>query len=109
MKEGAFSLDLPPVFWIGLVLLPFLLIIRFLLAHLRDEEFNVGMVMRIIYTSFGTTTAVTSSVIASHFALFGVAYPGQSLTDLQLIMFVAAATIFTGGLYFFYRDIAEET
>jgi hypothetical protein len=51
--------------------------------------------------------AITSAIVASHFAILGNPYPGQSVENLQLIIFVAAAIIFTGGLYFFHKDVAS--
>jgi len=52
---------------------------------------------------------VSIASVAGYFAVFGAPYPGQSVENLQLIIFVGAAIIFTGGLYFFYDDIVPPT
>jgi len=95
----------PPIFLFGSGVFVILLVMRFLVAFRRGENLSVGAIFGFVYTSFGTMMAISSSVVAGHFAIFGEPYPGESMEDVQLIILIAATLILCGGLYYYLRDM----
>ena len=95
----------PPISLVGFVVFITLLLIRFLVAFHRLENLDVGVIFRFVYTCFGTMMAISSSLVATYFVVFGVPYPGKSMEDLQLIIFIAAVLIFSGGIYYYFADM----
>lgn len=99
----------PPISLVGFVVFITLLIVRFLVAFHREENLDVGTIFRFVYTCFGTMMAISSSLVAIYFVVFGTPYPGKSMDDLQLIILIAATLILCGGFYYYIRDIHSDS
>jgi hypothetical protein len=52
-----------------------------------------------------TNLAISSSIVAIYFSIFGIPYPGESIEDVQLTILIAASLILCGGLYYYLKDV----
>jgi len=74
-------------------------------AFVRRENIEIGLLLRYVYTSFGTMTAILSSLVAVYYGVFGEPYPGKTIADLQLIILIAGIIFLSGGLYYYLKDL----